>query len=77
MSTDVLLLAVVFGAVLQAFDVDFGGIDADTFAGSLCAFDVGGTATDEAGVAAGAADVGIDAVGAGLGADQGGVAFAG
>jgi hypothetical protein len=60
---DVLLLAVVFGAVLQAFDVEFGGIDADTFAGYLCAFDVGGTATDEAGVAAEAADVAVAVAG--------------
>jgi hypothetical protein len=63
LSTDVLLLAVVFGAVLQAFDVEFGSIDADTFAGYLCAFDVGGTATDEAGVAAEAADVAVAVAG--------------
>ncbi|KDN11626.1 hypothetical protein SALWKB12_0546 [Snodgrassella communis] len=60
---DVLLLAVVFGGVLQAFDVEFGGIDADAFAGYLCAFDVGGTATDEAGVAAEAADVAVAVAG--------------
>jgi hypothetical protein len=59
LAADVLLFAVVFGSVLQAFDVQFSGIYADAFANNLGSSDVGGAAADKAGVAAEAAYVAV------------------
>ena len=59
LAADVLLFAFVDGAVLQAFDVQVGGIEGDAAAADLCAFDDGIAAAADYGLAVGVADTAV------------------